>query len=216
MCNQVSLWFPQRHILNQHTSISFKRIMESGNLILCWKVKKFCQIYFDLTRKAKSCRNECYLYFYLLYFQPTDTESCADQHPPTSQPATNARRNCVWACVCVCFILSLSCANTIIFHTEGKKNGNFCPSTRLGSVWDPYFLTSHIPSVVPLEYALEMLWSYTIVPLVQAPLRSYATESTTAVGFFKSVILMRNAGIRLHTCLSIKRTILLINRLLHL
>lgn len=71
-------------------------------------------------------------------------------------------------------------------------------------------LASHILSLGPLEHMLEMLWCSTSVPLVQASLRN---KQLSQPQLWDS--LERIAWIQRHNCLSIKRTILLINPQVH-
>lgn len=145
--------FPSQESWTQATLMSVRRL------------EKRC-VKFNLTSYGRS--NHAKMCIFIIW--PTDRKGWAYQRLLTSQPATNTRRNCV--CVWF-FILSLFHVQTQSSFTQReKKKIRICLSTRLGNVWDPYFLASHIPSVVPPERALDMRWCYTSVPLVQAPLRN--------------------------------------------
>lgn len=107
----VTFWtstppFPSRESWSQATSFSAGKLKSSVKFIL------------TSHRRPNHAEMSVICIFICLTFDPLTGRAAPINVPPLhNQQLTHTGI----VCECVCFILSLSCANTIIFHTEGKK-----------------------------------------------------------------------------------------------
>lgn len=153
----VTFWtsttpFSSRESWTQATLISAGRLKRS------WV--KFNLTSYGRSNHADTSAISVFLRFYFWLFDSGTGRAVLIISPLHNQHLTHAGIVCIFSCP----ILSL-------FHVQTQSSFTW-RSTWLGRIWDPYFLTSHILSVVPLEHALEMLWGYTSIPLVQASLHN--------------------------------------------